>query len=135
MTMAPAAGFLSLSPVGRSVFFAGTRSLPWQLAPADATQLLTDYADSPAYEATNWAALFDMPKHLSTITAPTLLLQGTADPLMSQQVNRYQALIPGAQLVWLPGLNHVPISDSPATAAHRMLDFLSRVQAKALVAA
>ena len=32
---------------------------------------------------------------------------------MGQQVSRYQALIPGAQLVWLPGLNHIPISDDP----------------------
>ena len=79
-----------MTPAGRSVFFAGTRSLPWQLAPADARQLLTDFADSPAYETTNWASMFDMPTHLHTITAPTLLLQGTADPLISQQVARYQ---------------------------------------------
>jgi len=52
MTLAPAASLLSSTPAGRSVFFAGSRSLP-QLAPADARQLLTDYADSPAYQATN----------------------------------------------------------------------------------
>ena len=115
MTLASAAGFLSLTPAGRSVFFRGSRNQPWQLAPADARELLTGYAESPAFEATNWAALFDMPTHLDTITAPTLLLQGTADPLISQQVAWYQALIPGAELVWLPGLNHVPISDDPAT--------------------
>jgi len=127
MALAPAAGLLSRTPAGRSVFFAGNRSLPWQLAPADAKQLLADFADSPAYETTNWAAMFDMPTHLNTIAAPTLLLQGTADPLMSQQVARYQALIPGAQLVWLPGLNHVPISDDPATVAHNMLTHLRQV--------
>ena len=126
MALAPAAGLLSMTPAGRSVFFAGSRTLPWQLAPADARQLLTDYADSPAYEAANWASMFDMPTHLHTITAPTLLLQGTADPLMSQQIARYQAFIPGAQLLWLPGLNHVPISDDPRTVAHHMLTFLSQ---------
>jgi pimeloyl-ACP methyl ester carboxylesterase len=126
MTLAPAAGFLASTPAGRSVFFAGSRSLPWQLAPADARQLLTGYADSPGYQAANWAAMFDMPTHLNSITAPTLLLQGTADPLMSQQITRYQALIPGAQLVWLPGLNHVPISDNPAAVANRMLTFLGQ---------
>jgi pimeloyl-ACP methyl ester carboxylesterase len=123
----PAAGLLSLTPAGRSVFFAGTRSLPWQLAPADARALLTGYADSPAYETTNWAAMFDMPTHLNTITVPTLLLQGTADPLMSQQVSRYQALIPGAQLVWLAGMNHVPISDDPGGVARNMLTHLRSV--------
>ena len=45
---------------------------------------------------------------------------------MSQQITRYQALIPGAQLEWLPGLNHVPISDNPAAVANRMLTFLGQ---------
>jgi pimeloyl-ACP methyl ester carboxylesterase len=127
MALAPAAGLLSMTPAGRSVFFAGSRTLPWQLAPADARQLLANYADSPAYESANWASMFDMPTHLHTITAPTLLLQGTADPLMTQQIARYQALIPGAQLLYLPGFNHVPISDDPRTIAHHMLTFLNRV--------
>jgi len=127
MALAPAAGLLSMTPAGRSVFFAGSRTLPWQLAPADARQLLTDYAGSPGYDAANWASMFDMPTHLQTITAPTLLLQGTADPLMSQQIVRYQAFISGAQLLWLPGLNHVPISDDPRTVAHHMLAFLNQV--------
>ncbi|MET0864413.1 MAG: alpha/beta hydrolase [Nakamurella sp.] len=126
MALAPAAGLLSMTPAGRSVFFAGSRTLPWQLAPADARQLLTDYAGATGYEAANWASMFDMPTHLHTITAPTLLLQGTADPLMSQQISRYQAFIPGAQLLWLPGLNHVPISDDPRTIAHHMLTFLNQ---------
>ena len=128
MALAPAAGPLSMTPAGRSVFFAGNRSLPWQLAPADARQLLTDFAGAPAYEAANWASMFDMPTHLHTITAPTLFLQGTADPLMAQQISRYLALIPGAQLTWLPGLNHVPISDDPKTVAHHMLTFLGSTQ-------
>ena len=135
MTLAPAAGFLSLTPAGRSVFFAGSRSLPWQLAPADARELLTGYADAPAFETTNWAAMFDMPTHLDTITAPTLLMQGTADPLMSQQIARYQALIPAAELVWLPGLNHVPISDDPAAVAHHMLTHLRRNPPRTVAAA
>lgn len=125
MALSPAAGMLSMTPVGRSVFFAGSRSLPWQLTAADARQLLSDYAGSPAYEAANWVSMFDMPTHLNKITAPTLLLQGTADPLMPQQISRYLALIPGAQLTWLPGLNHVPISDDPKTIAQLMLTFLN----------
>jgi pimeloyl-ACP methyl ester carboxylesterase len=126
MALSPAAGLLSMTPAGRSVFFAGIRTLPWQLTPADARQLLTDYADSPAYEAANWASMFDMPTHLHTMTTPTLLLQGTADPLMCQQISRYFTLIPGARLTWLPGLNHVPISDDPKSVAHHMLTFLNR---------
>ena len=124
MALAPVDGWF---PAGRSLFFAGTRSLPWQIAPADAKQLLADFADSPAYEATNWASLFDMPTHLHTITQPALFLQGTADPLMAPQISRYVTLIPGAKLTYLQGLNHVPISDAPGTVAHHMLSFLHRV--------
>ncbi|MGS0688037.1 hypothetical protein ACVBEQ_23250 [Nakamurella sp. GG22] len=47
---------------------------------------------------------------------------------MSQQVSRYQALIPGAQLVWLPGLNQVPISDDPTSVVHHMLTFLHKAE-------
>jgi pimeloyl-ACP methyl ester carboxylesterase len=124
MALAPVDGWF---PAGRSLFLAGTRSLPWQIAPADAKQLLTDFADSPAYEATNWASLFDMPTHLHTITQPALFLQGTADPLMAPQIPRYVGLIPRAKLIYLPGLNHVPISDDPKTVAHHMRTFLANV--------
>jgi pimeloyl-ACP methyl ester carboxylesterase len=124
LTLAPLAEWLSTTPLGRSVFFSGNRSLPWQLTAADARQLLVDYADAPAYDAANWSAMFDMPTHLHTITAPTLLLQGTADPLMGQQIARYLAMVPGAELRWLTGLNHVPISDSPDVVAGHMMAFL-----------
>jgi pimeloyl-ACP methyl ester carboxylesterase len=121
-------------PAGRSLFLAGTRSLPWQIDPTDAKQLLADFADSPAYEATNWASLFDMPTHLSSITQPVLFLQGTADPLMAPQVTRYVSLIPDARLIYLPGLNHVPISDDPKSVAHEMLRFLNQVARNNVVA-
>jgi pimeloyl-ACP methyl ester carboxylesterase len=128
MALAPVDGWF---PAGRSVFFAGTRSLPWQIAPADAKQLLADFADAPAFEATNWASLFDMPTHLHTITQPALFLQGTADPLMAPQISRYVSFIPGAKLIYLPGLNHVPISDDPTGIAHHMLRFLNEVAPRA----
>jgi pimeloyl-ACP methyl ester carboxylesterase len=126
IALAPLAGQLSRSDVGRSLFFAGTRSLPWQLTAADAHHLLTDFAAAPAYEATNWAAMFDSPTGLDRLTCPTLFLQGTADPLIAQQALRYPAFIAHAQLRWLPGLNHVPISDDPAAVAEHMLTFLHR---------
>jgi len=131
MALAPFDGWF---PAGRALFFAGTRSLPWQIAPADAKQMLSDFAGAPAYDATNWASLFDMPTHLHTITQPALFLQGTADPLMVPQISRYVGLIPGANLIYLPGLNHVPISDDPKAVAHHMLRFLDHVAAHAITA-
>jgi len=124
-TLAPMAEVLSWTAVGRSMFFAGNRSLPWQLRPVDHRQLLTDYAASPAYDVTNLTAMFEASNDLTGITAPTLFLQGTADPLTAQ-VLRYLACIPHARIRFLPGMNHVPISDNPAGVAGQMLSFLGQ---------
>jgi len=132
MALAPVDGWF---PAGRTFFLACTRSLPLQVAPADAKQLLTDFAGSPAYDAANWAGLFDMPTHLHTITQPALFLQGTADPLMTPQGSRYVSLIPRAELIYLPGLSHVPFSDHPRAVAHHMLTFLRQVARPGLTAA
>jgi len=125
MALAPAAAQLSMTPVGRMMFFAGNRSFPWQLPAADARQLLTEYAAAPGYDVVNWTSMFDAPTDLPTVTQPVLFLQGTADPLTGQ-VLRYLPLIPHAQLRLLPGLNHVPISDNPAALAGLMREFLQR---------
>ncbi len=76
-----------------------------------------------------------MPTHLDTITQPALLLQGAADPLTAPQISCYVSLIPGAALIYLPGLNHVPMSDDPKSVAHQMLEFLGRVEGRNLMAA
>ena len=52
------------------------------------------------------------------------LLQGTNDPLVSMQSPRFLAFVRHAQLRWLPGLSHVPISDDPQLVASLMLRFL-----------
>lgn len=127
--LAPIADILSSTPAGRAVFFTGNRSLPWQLTPADARDLLTDYADAPAYAATNLAAAFDTSTHLQHITQPVLFLQGTNDPI-TYQVLRYLPLIPHVRLQLLPGMNHVPISDDPTAVTTHMLRFLDQAAAR-----
>ncbi|MGS0684794.1 alpha/beta fold hydrolase [Nakamurella sp. GG22] len=126
MALAPAADQLSRTPVGRMFFFSGNRSLPWQLPPTDARELLTGFAAAPAYDAVNWVGMFDVATHLHTIDQPVLFLQGTADPITSQ-VLRYLPLIAHAELKLMPGLNHVPISDDPAGVVSNMKEFLQRV--------
>ncbi len=127
MALAPAAGELSRTPLGRMWFFSGNRSMPWQLEPADARDLLTGFATAPAYDAVNWVGMFDVATHLHTIEQPVLFLQGTADPITSQ-VMRYLPLIARAELKLLPGLNHVPISDDPAGLVTHMEEFLQRAR-------
>ncbi len=125
MALAPAAGELSRTPFGRMWFFSGNRSMPWQLEPSDARELLTGFATAPAYDAVNWVGMFDVATHLHTIEQPVLLLQGAADPITAQ-VMRYLPLIPGAELKLLPGLHHVPISDDPAGMVGHIGEFLRR---------
>ena len=50
--------------------------------------------------------------------------QSPADPLVSMQSPRFLAFVRHAQLQWLPGLSHVPISDDPQLVASLMLRFL-----------
>jgi pimeloyl-ACP methyl ester carboxylesterase len=122
--LAPITTPLAATGAGRSLFFAMERSRPWQLPADDAGQLLLDFAQAPGYLQTVQAAMFDVPTRLERITCPVLLLQGTADPLASMQSPRFLAFVRHAQLQWLPGLSHVPISDDPQLVASLMLRFL-----------
>jgi pimeloyl-ACP methyl ester carboxylesterase len=122
--LAPIATQLAATGAGRSLFFAMERSRPWRLPADDARQLLLDFAEAPGYVETVQAAMFDVPARLERITCPVLVMQGTADPLVSMQSPRYLAFVPHAQMRWLPGLSHVPISDDPRLVASHMLGFL-----------
>ena len=124
LLLAPIAAPVAASAAGRSLFFGMERSQPWQLPAEDAGQLLLDFAQAPGYLATVQASMFDVPTRLERITCPVLLMQGTADPLVSMQSPRFLAFVRHAQLQWLPGLSHVPISDDPRLVASLMLRFL-----------
>jgi pimeloyl-ACP methyl ester carboxylesterase len=130
MLLAPIATPVAATGAGRSLFFAMERSRPWQLPANDARQLLLDFAEAPGYLQTVQAAMFDAPTRLEDITCPVLLLQGTADPLVTMQSPRFLAFIRHAQLQWLPGLSHVPISDDPRLVASLMLRFLKTATEK-----
>jgi pimeloyl-ACP methyl ester carboxylesterase len=128
--LAPSATQVAATGAGRSLFFAMERSRPWQLPAKDARQLLLDFAEAPGYLKTVQAAMFDVPTRLERITCPVLLMQGTADPLVSMQSPRFLAFVWHAQMRWLPGLSHVPISDDPQLVASLMLSFLKTVTEK-----
>jgi pimeloyl-ACP methyl ester carboxylesterase len=123
--LAPIATEVAATAAGRSVFFAMERSRPWQLPAEDARQLLLDFAQAPGYLETVQATMVDVPTGLERITCPVLLMQGTADPLVSLQSPRFLAFVRHAQMQWLPGLSHVPISDDPQLVATIMLRFLN----------
>jgi pimeloyl-ACP methyl ester carboxylesterase len=123
--LAPVATLMTAFGPGRSLFFAMERSRPWNLTRQDARQLLLNFANAPAYEETVLATMVDIPTGLDRITCPVLIMQGTADPLISRQSPRFLTFIPHAQFRWLYSLSHVPISDDPELVTRRMLDFLN----------
>jgi pimeloyl-ACP methyl ester carboxylesterase len=123
--LAPIAAPLTSTGPGRSVFFVGERSRPWRLTADDSRDLLLTFARSPGYLPAVAATVVDVPTGLDAIRCPVLILQGTLDPLVSMQSPRYLAFVPQAELRWLPGLNHVPMSDDPTEVSRIMLDFLN----------
>ena len=126
--LAPIATQLTATGAGRALFFAMERSRPWQLTADDARHLLMNFANAPAYGETVRASMHDVPVGLDRISCPVLIMQGTADPLVPMQSPRFLAYVPHAQLRWLPGLSHVPISDDPALVARHMLDFVNATE-------
>jgi pimeloyl-ACP methyl ester carboxylesterase len=127
--LSPVSQIITATGFGRSLFFIMERSFPWRLGHEDARNLLQDFAKAPGYEATVLAAMLDVPLGLGQIECPVLIMQGTADPLVSLQSPRFLSFIPQARIRWLPGLSHVPISDDPDGVASAMLDFLTAVTA------
>jgi pimeloyl-ACP methyl ester carboxylesterase len=107
------------------------RSRPWRLTANDASQLLTNFATSPAYLETVRAAMFDVPRGLDQITCPVLLLQGTAD-----RFSNAEALISATSLAaracgvadrksrLLPGYDEdlLAVAGHPLADLHALLD-------------
>lgn len=62
---------------------------------------------------------------LTKITAPVLLVWGEDDAMIPRaNAADYQAILPGATLVTLPGVGHLPQEEAPAETAPIILDFL-----------
>jgi pimeloyl-ACP methyl ester carboxylesterase len=69
--------------------------------------------------------LTDPTQRLQRITAPTLLLWGEDDAMIPvRNAEDYLRLIPGATVVRLPGLGHVPFEEAPSDALAPLLRFL-----------
>ena len=63
---------------------------------------------------------------LPSIRVPTLLLHATRDQAVSVEMSRYMARrIPGARLVELPGLDHVPFGDDADRIADEIEEFIT----------
>jgi pimeloyl-ACP methyl ester carboxylesterase len=115
---------LAAHAVGRTLVLGGPHARPWRLAAGEAAHEIERIAGARAFQSTLlWSGMADVPRGLRRIRCPTRLAFGVADLLLGAlTAPRYAALIPGAELVALPGCGHVPMGDDPALVARTVLD-------------
>jgi pimeloyl-ACP methyl ester carboxylesterase len=109
----------------RVALFGGLRSRPWRLAPGEGARELRDFGCSPGFQSTLRATVGTRaPTRLAEIGVPVRIAFGTRDLMLGAfTAPRFAATIPGADLVGLPRLGHVPMLDDPDLVANTILDF------------
>jgi pimeloyl-ACP methyl ester carboxylesterase len=115
------------NPVGRTLFAGPAFGKPWRADPADMVEQFGMFGNAPGFMPTLTANFDKQPVGLTTIGAPVLLLWGTKDlVLLPRQGRRFERLIPGAELRYLKGLGHTPMSDDPELLAGAIEQFALR---------
>jgi pimeloyl-ACP methyl ester carboxylesterase len=123
----PASEALLRNPIGRTLFAGPALGKPWRANPADMIEQADLYANAPGMLATFAALEGRQPRGLRELDCPVLLLWGTKDLiLLPRQGRRFERLIPGAELRYLKGLGHTPMSDDPELLADAIGDFTLR---------
>jgi pimeloyl-ACP methyl ester carboxylesterase len=125
---APFARQLTASPAARTVLFGGLRSRPWRVSPPAGERDLYEFGCSPGFQPALRASVGTrVPAGLSETRVPVAIAYGTLDLMLGAlTAPRFAAAIPGAQLIPLPGLGHVPMLDDPDLVASTILDFVSQ---------
>jgi 3-oxoadipate enol-lactonase len=120
----------SITPAFLEVLFSPAFLPEASAALAEFGQLLADYPATPtevlAAQA-QAAGRLDTYDRLPEITAPTLVIHGTDDPLIPTENGRILAeRIPGAELILLEGARHGYLFEKQAESDAVILDFLRR---------
>jgi pimeloyl-ACP methyl ester carboxylesterase len=123
--LAPHADRLMASALGRRLAFGQMAVRPERLDPEGAAYALRVFAGSPSFLRTlDWIRDgMEMPRGLDRIRCPVRIAWGTRDLLLPRrQGPRWTRHVQGAELVDLPGLGHVPMSDDPELVARTVLE-------------
>jgi pimeloyl-ACP methyl ester carboxylesterase len=112
------------NPITRMPLAGPAVARPWRYDPdllIEATQL---YASCPGLLATLPHALRAQPRGLTTLDVPVLILWGNLDViLLPRQGRRFERLIPGAELRYIRGAGHVPMTDVPELLSEAITEF------------
>ena len=111
-------------PLGRIALLGGLRTRPWRVDADEAAREVHVFGSSPAFQKTLlWTEGRSAPAGLEEIDVPVRIVFGTHDIMLGAfTAPRFAALIPRAELVPLPGLGHVPMSDAPELVARTILE-------------
>ena len=101
--------------------------------PVDPDFIRRQRIDSAAIPLRVWLAVLDqglvdtdLQRTLPRLKAPTLLIWGSADPLMEEDVRQtLREALPQAQVKIFPGLGHNPFWEQPAQCAGTINEFLT----------
>jgi pimeloyl-ACP methyl ester carboxylesterase len=121
---APAPEPLLRNPVSRTLLAGPATARPWRVDPDALIEETRLFASCPGFDATLPHALDSQPRGLTSLTTPVLILWGTLDViLLPRQGRRFERLIPGAELRYIRGIGHVPMSDAPELLCEAITEF------------
>jgi pimeloyl-ACP methyl ester carboxylesterase len=121
---APAPEPLLRNPVTRSLLAGPATAQPWRKDPDQLIEEMELYGSCPGLYATLLHTFHAQPRGLTTLDTPVLLLWGKLDIiLLPRQGRRFERLIPGAELRYISGAGHVPMSDVPDLLADEITEF------------
>jgi pimeloyl-ACP methyl ester carboxylesterase len=121
---APAPEAALRNPFTRSLLAGPAVARPWRYDPdllIEATEL---FANNPGFHATLPHTFQPQPRGLTTLDVPVLILWGSLDLiLLPRQGRRFERLIPGAELRYVRGAGHVPMTDVPELLSDAIAEF------------
>jgi pimeloyl-ACP methyl ester carboxylesterase len=127
---APMADLFMRSPAELAKLMWHDPSKAPQPPPPTPESMLAQAKNSTTVARLAWKPYFHNPKlpaRLARITVPTLILWGASDRLIpGEHGQRYQELIPGAELQVIPECGHVVLREQAERSAQAILDFLAR---------
>ena len=121
---APPPEFLRQSSIGRVLACGPSYARAWRKDPNHLAEEAALFASNAGFDATLPHTFHAQPRGLTTLDVPVLILWGTLDViLLPRQGRRFERLIPGAELRYIRGIGHTPMSDAPEELADAITDF------------
>lgn len=111
--------------LGRTLLFGQSCARPWRLSADGAAHQVRMFANSESYlDTLNWMTGPGVqPRDLERISCPFRVIWGTLDLVLPyRQAKRWAQVVPGAELVTLRGLGHLPMTDDPEVTAEKILE-------------